>query len=77
MDPNLTKVVLSFAVRGVMVPNEKPVSGWNPVRKPPSDRADKQRCLAAAEVRWYESIINSKSKNKTEVPNFDIESIIE
>nr|XP_003701679.1 PREDICTED: cell cycle checkpoint protein RAD17 isoform X1 [Megachile rotundata] len=76
-DPNLTKVVLSFAVRGVMVPNEKPVSGWNPVRKPPNDRADKQRCLAAAEVRWYESIINAKSKNKTEEPNFDIESIIE
>ncbi|XP_034182449.2 rad17 checkpoint clamp loader component isoform X1 [Osmia lignaria lignaria] len=76
-DPKLTKVILSFAVRGVMVSNEKPVSGWNPVRKPLNDRLDQTRCLAAAEVRWYESIINSKLKNTTEVSNLDLESVID
>ncbi|XP_076183227.1 rad17 checkpoint clamp loader component isoform X2 [Ptiloglossa arizonensis] len=50
-DTNLTKVTLSFCTRGLMVMNEKPVSGWNPVKKPQSDRIDVQRCLTAAEVR--------------------------
>ncbi|KOC59428.1 Cell cycle checkpoint protein RAD17 [Habropoda laboriosa] len=76
-DPNLTTITLSFCVRGMMVKNEKPVSGWNPVRKPPNDRVDMQRCLAAAEVRWYDSIINTKSKSTMELPDVDIETAIE
>ncbi|XP_043258209.1 cell cycle checkpoint protein RAD17 [Colletes gigas] len=76
-DSNLTKVTLSFVTRGLMVANEKPVSGWNPVRKPQNDRIDMRRCLAVAEVRWYESIINSKPKQAEELLNVDIESIIE
>ena len=76
-DPNLHKVTLSFCVRGVMVANEKPVSGWNPVRKPQNDCVNVQRCLAAAEVRWYESIINSKPKETEDLFDVDIESVIE
>lgn len=33
-DLNLNKVSLSFCVRGLMVANNNPVSGWNPVKKP-------------------------------------------
>ncbi|XP_076654665.1 rad17 checkpoint clamp loader component [Halictus rubicundus] len=76
-DLNLTKVMLSFCTRGVMVTNQKPISGWNPVRKPPSIRSEIRRCLAAAEVRWYESIINSKPKPMEELLDIDMESIIE
>ncbi|OAD62799.1 Cell cycle checkpoint protein RAD17 [Eufriesea mexicana] len=76
-DPNLAKITLSYCIRGVMVTNEKPVSGWNPVRKPPNDRIVVQRCQAIAEVKWYESIINLKPKNTIEMPITDIEEIIE
>ncbi|XP_053988661.1 cell cycle checkpoint protein RAD17 [Hylaeus volcanicus] len=76
-DINLTKVTLSFCTRGLMVMNEKPVSGWNPVRKPQNDKIDMQRCLGSAEIRWYESIIKSNSKRTEELPDFDTESIIE
>lgn len=77
-DSNLNKVTLSFGIRGLMVTNETPVSGWNPVRKPPSDQiSDVQRCLAAVEIRWYESMINSKSENILKKPVVDIEEIIE
>ncbi|XP_031848417.1 rad17 checkpoint clamp loader component isoform X2 [Nomia melanderi] len=76
-DLNLTNVTLSFCIRGVMVMNEKPISGWNPVRKPANVRIEMRRCLAAAEVRWYESIINSKSKHTEELLDIDMEAIIE
>lgn len=79
-DSNLTKIALSFCVRGIMVTNEKPISGWNPVRKPLNDQINVQRCVAAAEIRWYESIINKKSKNTTSQMELvippDIEEII-
>ncbi|XP_078044494.1 rad17 checkpoint clamp loader component [Augochlora pura] len=76
-DMNLIKVALSFCIRGAMVTNAKPISGWNPVRKPPSIQIEMQRCLAAAEIRWYESIINSKPKSMEELLDIDMESIIE
>ncbi|XP_076232328.1 rad17 checkpoint clamp loader component [Calliopsis andreniformis] len=76
-DPNLARATLSFCIRGIMVTNEKPVSGWNPVRKPPNDRIEARRCLAAAEVRWYESIIDPKSKNTVDSTDIDVESIID
>lgn len=76
-DPNLTKVALSLCVRGVMVNNEKPVSGWNPVRKPRTEQAEVRRCLATAEVRWYETLIKSKSKGVMESSAIDIDGIIE
>ncbi|CAL7947033.1 unnamed protein product [Xylocopa violacea] len=76
-DTNLCKITLSFCIRGVMVINEKPVSGWNPVRKPQNDRINVQRCLAASEVRWYESIIKPKSESMLQLPDVDIEDIIE
>ncbi|XP_015433407.1 PREDICTED: cell cycle checkpoint protein RAD17 [Dufourea novaeangliae] len=76
-DPNLTKVTLSFCVRGVMVANVNPISGWNPVRKPQNERTEMQRSLAAAEIRWYESIINSKSKATEKLLDIDMEAVIE
>ncbi|CAK9796453.1 Cell cycle checkpoint protein RAD17 [Anthophora plagiata] len=76
-DANLTGVTLSFCTRGLMVKNEKPVSGWNPVRKPPNDPVDMRRCLTTAENRWYESIINTKSKSTMELTDADIETAIE
>lgn len=36
-DRNLGKVALSYCIRGLMLANEKPVTGWNPVRKPRDD----------------------------------------
>ncbi|XP_003487570.1 cell cycle checkpoint protein RAD17 isoform X1 [Bombus impatiens] len=75
-DSTLNKVILSYCVRGLMVTNQKPVSGWNPVRKPPSDKIDAHKCLAAAEIRWYDSIISSKSKSTLEQPVTNIEEII-
>lgn len=33
-DRNLSKVALLYCVRGLMLANEKPVTNWNPVRKP-------------------------------------------
>nr|XP_033337494.1 cell cycle checkpoint protein RAD17 [Megalopta genalis] len=76
-DLNLTKVTLSFCIRGAMVTNEKPISGWNPVRKPPSIQTEMRRCLAAAEIRWYESIINSKPRPMEELLDIDMETVIE
>ncbi|XP_076755019.1 rad17 checkpoint clamp loader component [Xylocopa sonorina] len=76
-DTNLNKVTLSFCIRGLMVANDKPVSGWNPVRKPQSDRTNVRRCLATSEVRWYESIIKPKSESMIQLPDVDIEDVIE
>ncbi|KYN02061.1 Cell cycle checkpoint protein RAD17 [Cyphomyrmex costatus] len=36
-DRNLSKVALSYCIRGLMLTNEKPVTSWNPVRKPRND----------------------------------------
>ncbi|XP_017891848.1 cell cycle checkpoint protein RAD17 [Ceratina calcarata] len=76
-DPNLTKLTLSLCVRGMMVINETPVSGWNPVRKPRNEQTEMRRCLATAETRWYETLIKSKSKGVMESSAIDIDGIIE
>ncbi|XP_033226549.1 cell cycle checkpoint protein RAD17 [Belonocnema kinseyi] len=80
-DPNLGKVTLSFCVRGLMVANDNPVSGWNPVKKPQSSSVKVDRNLASAEVRWYKSLIkpDSKKADETEKQNnfTDEKSIIE
>ncbi|XP_051161215.1 cell cycle checkpoint protein RAD17 [Leptopilina boulardi] len=80
-DSNLNKVSLSFCVRGLMVANNNPVSGWNPVKKPQSGFLKTDRNLASAEISWYKTIIkpNSKKSNEGEIDNavVDAESIIE
>ncbi|XP_024942288.1 cell cycle checkpoint protein RAD17 [Cephus cinctus] len=77
-DPNLGRVALSYCIRGLMVTNEKPVSGWNPVRKGQHDDRTLQRDLGAAELRWYESRILSKTqKSENSVSVAEIEGIIE
>lgn len=80
-DTNLNKVSLSFCVRGLMVANNNPVSGWNPVKKPQNTFIKTDRNLASAEILWYKSIIkpNSNKSNESEIENAldDEESIIE
>lgn len=80
-DRNLGKVALSYCIRGLMLANEKPVTGWNPVRKPRDDHMNIRRCLVTAETRWYESIIKPCSKKTNEISienkDEDMEIIIE
>ncbi|XP_032667696.1 cell cycle checkpoint protein RAD17 [Odontomachus brunneus] len=76
-DRNLSKVALSYCIRGLMLANEKPVSGWNPVKKPRDDQSNIRRCLATAEIRWYESIIKPVLKETNEVFDDDVEIFIE
>ncbi|XP_011871318.1 PREDICTED: cell cycle checkpoint protein RAD17 [Vollenhovia emeryi] len=76
-DRNLSKVALSYSIRGLMLTNEKPVTGWNPVRKPPDDRSNIRRCLATAEARCYEAIIKPTSNKTNETLAEDEETIIE
>lgn len=71
-DRNLSKVALSYCVRGLMLANEKPVNRWNPVKKPRDDHSNKRRCLVTAETRWYESIIKPlKKTNEILIENKD------
>ncbi|KYQ54026.1 Cell cycle checkpoint protein RAD17 [Trachymyrmex zeteki] len=65
-DRNLNKVALSYCIRGLMLTNEKPVTNWNPVRKPRDDHSNIRKCLVMAETRCYEAIIKTTSK---ETPN--------
>ncbi|XP_011701517.1 PREDICTED: cell cycle checkpoint protein RAD17 isoform X2 [Wasmannia auropunctata] len=76
-DPNLRKVALSYCIRGLMLTNEKPVTAWNPVRKPRDDHSNIRRCLVTAEARCYEAIIKSIPKETNETLNEDEETIIE
>jgi hypothetical protein len=81
-DRNLGKVAVSYCVRGLMLANEKPVTGWNPVKKPRDDHSNIRRCLVTAETRWYESIIKPSSKKTNEEISIenkdeDMEIIIE
>ncbi|KAG7209115.1 hypothetical protein KM043_015261 [Ampulex compressa] len=77
-DPNLNKVTLSYCTRGIMVINDRPVSGWNPVRKPQKGQtANVGRDLAVAEMRWYTSIINPESNNSKGLCDNEIDGIIE
>ncbi|KAJ8681591.1 hypothetical protein QAD02_017383 [Eretmocerus hayati] len=62
-DINLTKLALSYCIRGVMVANDKPVSQWNPVRKPSTAENDVRRNFSLAEIQWYERYILPKSKD--------------
>lgn len=39
-DRNLSKVALSYCICGLMLANEKPVTGWNPVTKPQYDHSN-------------------------------------
>ncbi|XP_029659935.1 cell cycle checkpoint protein RAD17 [Formica exsecta] len=66
-DRNLGKVALSYCIRGLMLANEKPVTGWNPVKKPRDDHSNIRRCLVTAETQWYESIIKPCSKKTNEI----------
>ncbi|XP_043281777.1 cell cycle checkpoint protein RAD17 isoform X2 [Venturia canescens] len=59
-DINLIKLNLSLCIRGVMVHNKNPVSGWNPVRKPRSEEIQMSRNLGFAEEAWYKKIICPK-----------------
>lgn len=63
-DSNLGKLGLSFCIRGIMITNENPVTGWNPVRKPQSEEKI-PRDLSSAETAWYESLINPQSNSST------------
>ncbi|XP_043465311.1 cell cycle checkpoint protein RAD17 [Leptopilina heterotoma] len=80
-DLNLNKVSLSFCVRGLMVANNNPVCGWNPVKKPQNAFLKTDRNLASAEISWYKSLIdqNLKKSNEGEMENavVDEETIIE
>ncbi|KAL6426625.1 hypothetical protein ACFW04_009195 [Cataglyphis niger] len=80
-DRNLGKVALSYCIRGLMLANEKPVTGWNPVKKPRDDHSNIQQCLITAETRWYESIIKPCLKKTNEMSivteDEDMEIIIE
>ncbi|XP_020295956.1 cell cycle checkpoint protein RAD17 isoform X2 [Pseudomyrmex gracilis] len=76
-DRNLGKVALSYCIRGLMLANEKPVTAWNPVRKP-RDTQNIRRCLITAEKQWYESIIkpSSVSKESEKISDEDTEMTI-
>lgn len=76
-DRNLSKIALSYSIRGLMLTNEKPVSGWNPVRKPRDDHGKIRRCLVTAETRCYEAIIKPTAKETNETSNENEETIIE
>ncbi|XP_046423151.1 cell cycle checkpoint protein RAD17 isoform X1 [Neodiprion fabricii] len=58
-DSHLGRLGLSFCIRGIMITNNDPVPGWNPVRKP---RNDEKICrdLASTETLWYKSLISPK-----------------
>ncbi|XP_012523873.2 cell cycle checkpoint protein RAD17 [Monomorium pharaonis] len=75
---DLSKVALSYCIRGLMVANEKPVSNWNPTKKPPDNHTNIRRCLVTAETRYYESIIKkSTSKETNKVLEENEETFIE
>ncbi|XP_014228468.1 cell cycle checkpoint protein RAD17 [Trichogramma pretiosum] len=61
-DLNMHKVALSHCVRGVMLANNKPVSQWNPVKKPNRTDFQGQKDYAAAEIEWYKNYITPKMK---------------
>ncbi|OXU28242.1 hypothetical protein TSAR_010768 [Trichomalopsis sarcophagae] len=75
-DNNIHKVALSYLIRGVMLANDKPVSQWNPVRKPASWESDVQRNFSVAEVEWYERYINPKSNKQPDAEELS-ESMID
>lgn len=72
-DTNLLKVNLSLCIRGIMINNKKPITKWNPVRKPKSENTKIQRDLNIAEEYYYKKIIKPKTIN---LP-VDAENIIE
>ncbi|EFN87402.1 Cell cycle checkpoint protein RAD17 [Harpegnathos saltator] len=76
-DRNLGKVALLYCIRGLMLANEKPVSGWNPTRKPRDNYSNIRRCLAKAETEWYESMIKPVLKETNEVVDDNVEIFIE
>lgn len=76
-DRNLNKVALSYCIRGLMLTNEKPVTNWNPVRKPRDDHSNVRRCLVMAETRCYEAIIKTTPKETNEAVDKNEEIIIE
>ncbi|XP_047353635.1 cell cycle checkpoint protein RAD17 isoform X1 [Vespa velutina] len=73
-DPNLNKLSLSLCIRGIMVANESPVTGWNPVRKPQYDKTIVRNSLDDAETQWYKSLI-VKDKNIMIKSDPDMEEI--
>ncbi|XP_011496745.1 PREDICTED: cell cycle checkpoint protein RAD17 [Ceratosolen solmsi marchali] len=75
-DNDIHKLALSYCVRGVMIANKKPVSQWNPVRKPASFEFNIQRNYAAAEFQWYKKYISPKLEKQTDVEELS-ESFIE
>ncbi|KAL6257261.1 hypothetical protein P5V15_012188 [Pogonomyrmex californicus] len=76
-DRNLSKITLSYCIHGLMLMNEKPVTAWNPVRKPRDDHSNIRRCLVTAETLSYQSIIKSTFTETNEILNKDTEIIIE
>ncbi|XP_012270450.1 cell cycle checkpoint protein RAD17 [Orussus abietinus] len=75
-DFNLMTVALTFCIRGIMLANDVPNTGWKPVRKPQYDDRNVRRDLAEAEVKWYQSIISSATMDVEESPNLMLESVI-
>lgn len=67
-EPNLTKLILSFCVRALMINNKKPAKGWNLVNKPSYNQREicRKKCLETAEIRFYESVIKPKSNIEAE-----------
>nr|XP_050853120.1 cell cycle checkpoint protein RAD17 [Vespula vulgaris] len=73
-DTNLNKLSLSLSIRGIMVANESPVTGWNPVRKPQYDKTIVRNSVDDAESQWYKSLI-VKDKNIMIKSDADTEEI--
>lgn len=74
-DQNLNKLSLSLCIRGIMVANNAPVTGWNPVRKSQADKIMGRKSLDDAEIQWYKSLINPNNLNT--IPTVDIEENID
>ncbi|KAK2583570.1 hypothetical protein KPH14_009515 [Odynerus spinipes] len=72
-DPNLSKLSLSLCIRGIMVANEIPVTGWNPVRKPQGERTIVRKSLDDIEMQWYKSLIKPKDLNTMAMSTADEE----
>ncbi|XP_043495137.1 cell cycle checkpoint protein RAD17 isoform X1 [Polistes fuscatus] len=75
-DLNLSKLSLSLCIRGIMVANESPVSGWNPIRKPQFDKNLAGNSLNNVENQWYKSLIDKdKDKNTTITSDVEMDEI--
>ncbi|XP_066596710.1 cell cycle checkpoint protein RAD17 [Prorops nasuta] len=75
-EPNLYKPALSYCVRGLMLANNNPVKGWNPVKKPQSDQVEGCRDIADIEIEYYKKLMKLADTNSKEVEE-ELDGIIE